>query len=70
MTNGNERPPSEEDQKAGSALDQAGQALFRLGRIFSRHSMKDQLQRYTGQAIELSRILVTDAVATGSAEPG
>lgn len=69
MTDRNELAPIEEDQKAGSALDQAGQALFRLGRIFSRHPLKDQLQRHTGQAIELSRILVTEAVATGSAEP-
>jgi DNA-binding MarR family transcriptional regulator len=69
MNAGNELPPIEEDQKAGSALDQAGQALFRLGRIFSRHPMKDQLQKHTGQAIELSRILVTEAVATGPAEP-
>ncbi len=69
MTDRNELPPIEEDQKAGSALDQAGQALFRLGRIFSRYPMKDQLQRRTGQAIELSRILVTEAVETGSAEP-
>lgn len=69
MTDRNELAPIEEDQKAGSALDQAGQAWFRLGRIFSRHPLKDQLQRHTGQAIELSRILVTEAVATGSAEP-
>lgn len=69
MTNGNELPPIEEDQHVESVLDQAGQALFRLGRIFSRHPMKDQLQRHTGQAIELSRILVTEAVATGSGEP-
>ena len=68
MTNGNELPPIEEDQKVESALDQAGQALFRLGRIFSRYPMKDQLQKHTGQAIELSRILVTEAVATGSGE--
>ena len=50
-----------EDQQAESVLDQAGQALFRLGRIFSRRPMKDQLRKHTGQVIELSRILVTEA---------
>ena len=44
MDDGNELVPIEEDRKAGSALNQAGHALFRLGRIFSRHTMKDQSQ--------------------------
>jgi len=43
---------------------QAGNALFRLVRMFSRYPMRDQLMVYTGKAIELSRILVTEAVAT------
>lgn len=43
---------------------QAGNALFRLVRMFSRYPMRDQLLAYTGKAIELSRILVTEAVAT------
>ncbi len=68
MTDGNEPPRIEEQQRVESALDQAGQALFRLGRIFSRYPMKDQLQRQTGQGIELSRILVAEAVAIGSTE--
>lgn len=69
MNDGNEFAPIEEDQSKKSALDQAGQALFRLGRVFSRHPMKDQLQKRTGQAIELSHILVAEAVATGPMVP-
>jgi len=69
MHDGNERSPSEEEQPAESALDQAGQALFHMGRLFSRHSMKDLLQKHTGQVVELSRILVTEAVATGPVKP-
>jgi DNA-binding MarR family transcriptional regulator len=47
---------------------QAGQALFRLGRMFSRHSMREQLTRSTGKAPDLSQILVTEAVALARAE--
>ncbi|MBO0791906.1 MAG: winged helix-turn-helix transcriptional regulator [Ktedonobacteraceae bacterium] len=70
MTDSNEPKPVRESRQAESILEQAGQALFRLGRILSRHPVKDQLQRRTGQVVELSRILVTEAVAAGPAEPG
>lgn len=47
-------------------LGQAGQALFRLVRLFGRTPMRTLLQKQSGQPIELSRILVTEAVATGA----
>ena len=59
-----------EQQDASSQLDQASQALFRLGRIFSKQPMRDQLMGHTKQAVELSRILVSEAVAMGPEEPG
>lgn len=61
-------------QDASSQLDQvgqagqAGQALFRLGRIFSKQPMREQLMGRTRQAVELSRILVSEAVAMGPEE--
>lgn len=70
MQDENELLSGEEVQRAESVLDQAGQALFRMGRLFSRLPMKDLLQKHTGQAVELSRILVTEAVAAGPVEPG
>ena len=70
MQDENELSPDEEAQQAELVLNQAGQALFRMGRLFSRLPMKDLLQKRTGQAIELSRILVTEAVAAGPVEPG
>jgi DNA-binding MarR family transcriptional regulator len=57
-------------QEASSQLDQAGQTLFRLGRIFSKQPMREQLMGHTQQAVELSRILVSEAVAMGPEEPG
>ena len=48
---------------------QAGNALFRLVRIFSRYPMRDQLMEHTAQSIDLSRILVTEAVAIASEKP-
>lgn len=56
-------------QGALSQLEQAGQALFRLGRIFSKQPMREQLMGRTKQAVELSRILVSEAVAMGPEEP-
>lgn len=47
---------------ADAALDRASQALFRLGRLFAR--------RATGRPVELSRILVAEAVAAGPDEQG
>jgi DNA-binding MarR family transcriptional regulator len=61
---------SVEQQDASSQLDQAGQALFRLGRIFSKQPMREQLMGYMKNAVELSRILVSEAVAMGPEEPG
>jgi DNA-binding MarR family transcriptional regulator len=60
----------EEDRPADAALDQAGQALFRLGRLFSRHPVKNQWRHNAAQSVELSHILVTEAVASASVERG
>lgn len=46
-------------------LDAAGQALFRLGRLFSKPPPAPDLADRAGRAIELSRILVVQAVAAG-----
>jgi DNA-binding MarR family transcriptional regulator len=56
-------------QDAPSPLNQAGQTLFRLGRIFSKQPMREQLMGSTKNAVELSRILVSEAVAAGPEEP-
>ena len=45
---------------------QAGNALFRLVRTFSRYPMRDQLMERAAQNIDLSRILVAEAVAAAS----
>lgn len=58
------------DQNQASAFDAAGQALFRLGRFFSKHPMREQLMQQTGKAVEVSRILVAEAVAAGPERPG
>jgi len=49
-------------------LNDAGRALFRLGRIFGRHPMREQLMVRRGNTPELSQILVAEAVAAASAE--
>ncbi|HEU4328408.1 MAG TPA: MarR family transcriptional regulator [Roseiflexaceae bacterium] len=54
---------SEGDSQAG--LEAAGQALFRLGRIFARQPLPHLLAQRTERAVELSRILVAEAVAAG-----
>ncbi|HEY7418607.1 MAG TPA: MarR family winged helix-turn-helix transcriptional regulator [Ktedonobacteraceae bacterium] len=59
-----------ENRDRSSVLNVAGQALFRLGRLFSKYPMREQLMQRTGKAIEVSRIVVTEAVAAGPEEPG
>lgn len=75
MSNAEAKPPIQvgertEDQDQTSTLDAAGQALFRLGRFFSKHPMREQLMQRTGKAVEVSRIMVAEAVAAGPEEPG
>jgi DNA-binding MarR family transcriptional regulator len=75
MMNSDAKQPTQageetEDQDLSSVLDSAGQALFRLGRFFSKHPMREQLMQQTGKMVEVSRIVVAEAVATGPEEPG
>ena len=51
-----------------AALDDAGPALFRLGRLFSKPPSPQALTARTGRAIELSRILVVQAIEAGPGE--
>lgn len=60
----------ERENDAPSVLDEAGQALFRLGRMFSRQPMRQRVTEHSKRALELSRILVVQAVEAGVAEPG
>jgi DNA-binding MarR family transcriptional regulator len=53
---------------AASMLNDAGRALFRLGRIFGRHPMREQIMERRENTPELSQILVTEAVAAATAE--
>lgn len=74
MSNADTKLPTQAEeeidtQDRSSVLDAAGQALFRLGRFFSKHPMRDQLMQRTGKAVEVSRILVAEAVAAGPEEP-
>jgi len=48
---------------------QAGQALFRLGRMLSKQPIRELLTRQTGNAVGLSHILVSEAVAAGPEQP-
>lgn len=68
------RPRATQDveprQDPSSLLESAGQALFRLGRWFSKQSMRERLIERKGTSPELSHILVTEAVAVRSEEPG
>ena len=65
-------PPNEETvvQKPSTtaALDDAGRALFRLGRMFDRQRVRKVLAGSTGRSVELSRILVVQAVEAGLEE--
>lgn len=60
------------EQKLSStaALDDAGRALFRLGRMFDRQRVRRVLAQSTGRSVELSRILAVQAVEAGLEEPG
>jgi DNA-binding MarR family transcriptional regulator len=51
------------------ALAEAGAALFRLGRLFARRPAHADSGAGQGRAVELSRILVAEAVAAGSDTP-
>ncbi|HEX5506243.1 MAG TPA: MarR family winged helix-turn-helix transcriptional regulator [Thermomicrobiales bacterium] len=53
-----------------AALDEAGRALFRLGRLFGRRPLPERLAEPGGRAAELSRILVAEAIAAGPVVPG
>ena len=59
-------------QKASPAvaLDDAGRALFRLGRMFDRQRVRRVLAESTGRSVELSRILAVQAVEAGLEESG
>lgn len=59
------------EQGAGdvSVLEAAGRALFRLGRIVSRQPMGQIVLGSTQHAVEVSRILVVQAVEAGPEEP-
>lgn len=75
MSNTDAKQPAQagegaENQDQESILDAAGQALFRLGRFFSKHPMREQLMQRTGKTVEVSRIMVAEAVAAGPEEPG
>jgi DNA-binding MarR family transcriptional regulator len=59
-------PPADAD----ATLDGAGNALFRLGRLFARRSAQHISAEHTGRPVELSRILVAEAVAAGPDLPG
>lgn len=66
-------PPDEEgvarNTSGGAALDDAGRALFRLGRMFDRQRVRRVLAQSTGGSVELSRILAVQAVEAGLEEP-
>ncbi len=59
--------PQADDQ---ATLDEAGQALFRLGRLFARQPMSQIVAGRAGHAIDLSRVVVVQAVEAGPVEPG
>lgn len=58
------KPISEEE----ATLTAASRALFHLGRTFSKLPMRQLLAAQTTQAIELSQILVVQAVQTATAD--
>jgi DNA-binding MarR family transcriptional regulator len=61
---GQPQPPT-----SSPLLEEAGQALFRLGRFFARESMQRVVGEGTGRSTELSRALVVQAVEPGPAGP-
>ena len=50
-------------------LEVAARALFALGRAFSRQSVRDLLSERSGRAVDLSRVLVVQAVDEGADAP-
>jgi DNA-binding MarR family transcriptional regulator len=65
-------PPEEgaTGSRPTAALDEAGRALFRLGRMFDRQRVRRVLAESTGRSVELSRILAVQAVEAGLEKPG
>lgn len=59
-----------ENSEASDSYAEAGAALFRLGRLFSRAGGPTQAARHTERAAELSRILIVQAVEAAQAHPG
>ena len=57
------------DEDAETAMDRAGRALFRLGRLFARRSSHHTPAERAGRPVDLSRILVSEAVAAGPDGP-
>ena len=57
------------DEDTNAALDRAGRALFRLGRLFARRTAHHAPAERAGRPVELSRILVAEAIAVGPDEP-
>ena len=58
-----------EPPEAADDLDAAARALFALGRTFARQSVRDQLRGSSGRAVELSRVLIVQAVDEGTGAP-
>ena len=54
---------------AADDLEAAARALFALGRTFSRQSIADLLRARSGRAVDLSRVLVVQAVDEGVGAP-
>src|SRR5690349_2374792 len=65
----NAQSPDLADAAAETTPDHAGSALFRLGRLFARRAAHHAPAERTGRPVELSRILVAEAVAAGPATP-
>ena len=62
-------PPPDTGDDPSSVLDAAGRALFHLGRAFGRQPAHRALAEQSGPAVELSRILVVQAVEAGTEAP-
>lgn len=63
------RPTPAEAVAGSTVLDQASQALFNLGRLFSKPLSPHRPAESGGRAVELSRILVVQAIEAGSTGP-
>ncbi|MBC8075559.1 MAG: winged helix-turn-helix transcriptional regulator [Chloroflexales bacterium] len=64
------RPDNVAAATAEALLDAAGQALFQLGRVFSRHPLHRVLHEHSERPVQLSQILITQAVASVQVESG